>query len=218
MHRPPSGADPGEHLAAGERLSADERRAALLDVTRALVNEIGPGAITVGAVADRARVTRALVYKHFDNKDDLLRALYRREADRLDHQIRTHVEAAPDGFEPKLRAFVGATLDAVGEHAPFFTPLREAGADGGARRDQHDRDRRTVGYFARRAAQDFGIEPRTARSVIAVLFTGIRSLLSQMRSRPGSAQRQFLLDTYVEMTIGALDRLADRQSSGDPRP
>lgn len=206
-------AAPAPAPADAERLSADARRTALLDVARALVDDVGPGRITFGLVAERAGVTRALVYKHFGNKDDLLAALYRREAQQLDRQIRTGVEAAPDGFEPKLRAFIGATLDAVESHAPFFNPLREAGAGGRpAREDQRGRDRRTVAYFAQLAADDFGIDVPTARSVVAVLFTGIRSLLSQMRSRPGPAQREFLLHTYVEMTIGALDRLAGPRS------
>ena len=210
MHRPSSDAD------AAERMTGDERRTALLDVAKVLVTEIGPGAVTVGTVASRAGVTRTLVYKHFDNRDDLLRTLYRREARRLDEHIRACVEAAPDGFEPKLRAFIGATLDAVEEHGPFFTPLREVGADGTSRRDQRGRDRRIVDYFAQRAAQDFGIDLRTARSVIAVLFSGIRSLLSQLRSRPGTAQRTFLLDTYVETTLGAFDRLAHHRAPPDP--
>jgi AcrR family transcriptional regulator len=191
-------------------MSGDERRTTLLDVTKALVSEVGPGGVTMGLVAERACVTRALVYKHFANRHDILRALYRREAERLDRAIRAQVVAAPEGFEPKLRAFVGATLDAVEEHAPFFTPLREAGAGDTTRGDQRGWDRRTVGYFAQLASDDFGIDVRTARSVIAVLFSGIRSLLSQMRSRPGPAQREFLLDTYVEMTLGALARLAPR--------
>lgn len=210
MARSPSPAAPPE------RLPAPDRRAALLDATRALVNERGPAAVTMGSVAERARVTRALVYKHFDNKDDLLRALYRREAERLDRRIRARVEAAPEGFEPKLRSFIGATLDAVEEHAPFFTPLRAAGAAHGARRDQPDRDRRTLDYFVQRATRDFGVDPRTARTVLAVLFTGIQSLLAQMRSRPGPAQRRFLLDTYVEATIGALRHLASGDDPATP--
>src|SRR5688500_10126768 len=87
-----------------ERLPADQRKAALLDATKALVVEAGPGRVTIGTVADRAGVTRALVYKHFGNKDDLLQALYRQEAERLDRTIAAEVSAAPDGFEPKLRA------------------------------------------------------------------------------------------------------------------
>ena len=134
-------------------MSADDRRTTLLDVTKVLVSEGGPGTVTMGLVAERAGVTRALVYKHFANRDDILRALYRREAERLDRAIRAQVVAAPDGFEPKLRAFIGVTLDATEEHAPFFTPLREAGAGKGrtVRGDRRSRDRRTVDYFRRSA-------------------------------------------------------------------
>jgi AcrR family transcriptional regulator len=203
---------------ATDRLSADARREALLDVARQLVESTGPSAITMGVVAERAQVTRALVYKHFANKHELLDALYQREALALDRRIRAAVEAAADGFEPKLRAFIGASLDAVEEHGPFFTPLRAAGADASTRQDQPRRDRATVGYFADLAARDFGIDHRTARSVIAVLFSGIRSLLAQMRSRPGAAQRRFLLDTYVELAIGGLTRLAAGAAGAERRP
>jgi AcrR family transcriptional regulator len=208
MQAMPAAARPDS--ASSERLSADDRREALLDVAKGLVNDVGPGAITMGVVADQAGVTRALVYKHFANKHDLLVALYRREARGIDRAIRAEVVAAPDGFEPKLRAFIGATMDLLDQHGPFFTPLREASTDRAPRQDQRRRDQRTVAYFAELAERDFGIDGRTARSVIAVLFSGVRSLLSQMRSRPGASQRRFLLDTYVEMTIGALTRLARR--------
>ena len=198
-----------------DRVTADARRDLLLDAARDLVGETDPERITMGLVATRAGVTRALVYKHFRDRHDHLDALYRREARALDRRIRIAVEAADDGFEPRLRAFVDATLDAVEESAPFFTPLRAAGAARAGREDQRRRDRRTVGYFADLAERDFGIDPRTARTVIAVLFSGIRTLLGQMRSRPGAAGHQLLVDTYVEMTLGALTRLADGAPS-DP--
>lgn len=193
------------------RLAAGDRREALLDVARALVHEVGPAGITMGVVAERASVTRALVYKHFADREDLLVALHRREARRLDREIRASVAAAPDGFEPKLRALVGATLEAADEHGPFFTPLRDVRADREVRRDQRARDRRTVGFFAELAERDFGIDERTARSVVTVLLSGIRSLLAQARRQPGAAEQQFLVDTYVEMTVGGLQRLAARR-------
>ena len=84
-------------------LTSDERRELLLDVTRDLLAEGGPRAVTMGTVASGAEVTRALVYKHFDNKHDLLAALYQREAKALDRAIRVQVADTPDGFEPKLR-------------------------------------------------------------------------------------------------------------------
>lgn len=191
-----------------ERLPADQRRQALLDVAKDLVNESGPDAVTMGAVAERAEVTRALVYKHFDNKDTLLLELYRREASALDRGIRRQVEAADDGFEPKLRAFVRGCLDAAGEHGPFFAPLRSARTSDDARRQQRRWDRRTSGYFADLAAAEFGIEPATAATAIGVLFSGIQTLLSQLRRSPSAERRGELEAVYVEMTIGALERLA----------
>lgn len=200
-----------------DRLTAEARRDLLLDVARDLVCEIDPERITMGLVASRAGVTRALVYKHFADRHDLLDALYRQEARALDHRIRVAVEAADDGFEPKLRAMVDATLAEVEEGVPFFTPLRAVGAARAGREDQRRRDRRTVGYFADLAQTEFGIDPRTARTVISVLFSGIRTLLGQMRARPRAADRQLLLDTYVEMTLGALTRLAETRPAETPR-
>jgi AcrR family transcriptional regulator len=191
-----------------DRLSGDARREALLDVTRRLVDEQGPGGVTMGTVAERAGVTRALVYKHFENKDALLVALYQREASALDRRIRRHVDAAPEGFEPKLRAFVGACLEAVGEHSRFFTPLRSVGAGASTRRQQRRWDRRTSAYFVGLAVEEFGIDEGDAIAALGVLFLGLQSLLSEMRRSPGAAQREHLAAIYVEMTLGALTRLA----------
>lgn len=206
----------GEVGTEPERLPADERRQALLDVARAIVDETGADAVTMGSVAERAEVTRALVYKHFENKDALLLELYRREASALDRSIRAEVEAAPAGFEPKLRAFVRSCLAAAEEHGQFFAPLRGARSSEDARRQQRRRDRRTSGYFADLAAAEFGIDPATASTAIGVLLSGIQNLLSQMRRGPSDARRRELEDLYVEMTIGALTRLsrAPTSSSG----
>ncbi len=191
-----------------ERLRADERRERLMDVTRQLVLEVGPHSINIGAVADRAEVTRALVYKHFDNKDDLLLAVYRREAKRLDKQIRRIVEAAPPGLECKVRSFITAAIDAIDEHAPFFTPLQDARTDPSARRDRRNWDSRSVTYFAELAVQEYELDPATARAAMAVLLAGMPAVL--VRARNHVDDRADLEDIYVDTVLGALARLAAR--------
>lgn len=51
-------------------------RSALLDATRDLVEHEGVAAATMGAVADRAGVTRRSVYLHFKSRSELIGALF----------------------------------------------------------------------------------------------------------------------------------------------
>ena len=90
----------------------------------------------------------------------------------------------------------------------FFTPLRAFGSQPDAKTDRRSWDRRTVRYFAQLAEDDFGVDQRTARAAIAVQLSGLHSLLSQLRARPGAEQRGFLEHVYVEGAVGALTRLA----------
>ena len=61
------------------RLSAAARREQLLDVTTRLAAERGFHAISIEAVSARAGVTRALVYNHFRDLNQLLEAVVERE-------------------------------------------------------------------------------------------------------------------------------------------
>lgn len=194
----------GASAPAADRLTSDERREALLDVAQALVAERGAAHVTMGTVASRADVTRALVYKHFGNRSDILAALYRREARKLDRALRRLVEAAPEGFEPKLRAFIRGLLGAVDTHASVIVPLRPFGAGPTSRKDRRQRDRQTVGYFSQLASSEFELTDEVARPAISILFAGIDSLLAQAAARRPSADRAVLEELYVQLTMNAL--------------
>ena len=47
-------------------------RTKLLDAARELVAELGPGAVTVDAVAQRSGVAKTTLYRHFENGHDLI--------------------------------------------------------------------------------------------------------------------------------------------------
>jgi AcrR family transcriptional regulator len=65
------------------RLSADERRAQLLDATKEIVAEEGFHSVSIEAVARRAGITRPVVYEHFGDLNGLLEALVERESERV---------------------------------------------------------------------------------------------------------------------------------------
>jgi AcrR family transcriptional regulator len=191
-------------MVEAQRLSAEDRRNALIDAAAELVASGGVEAASMDAVAARANVSRPLVYKHFANRHELLAAVYRRQATELDAAIQVTVGRA-EGFEDKIRALVRSTLDAVTTHGPIFTPLARAGVrDAAFRTEQRARDRRTVRFFARLAMAEYGLPEAEATAATAVLLTGLESVRAQARNRPGPERRRFLEDLYVDLVVGGL--------------
>ena len=81
--------------------------------------------VSMEAVAERAGVSRPLVYKHFANRDELLAAAYRREASKLHQDLIGWPLRATSRrcTEPSLRGSIRATV----ERGQIFTALRAAG-------------------------------------------------------------------------------------------
>jgi AcrR family transcriptional regulator len=100
---------------ARPRLSAEERREQLLDVTKAIVDQRGFHAVSIEAVAREAGITRPVVYGHFADLQALLEALVEREGERALAQLATVLPTdlgAGDARE-KLLAGMRGYLEAV---------------------------------------------------------------------------------------------------------
>ena len=96
----------------GRRLDSSSRRDMLLDIAAEIALTDGPDAVSMEAVAERAGVSRPLVYKHYASRDELLGAVYRRAARDLHRQLVAEVEADVDAVLAQLTG-VGwnATVD-----------------------------------------------------------------------------------------------------------
>ncbi len=139
---------PSKHLARGRpgRLTREERREQLLDVTRAIVNDDGFHAVSIDRVAREAGISRPIVYEHFADLAGLLRALLAREGGRAHAQLDALIPARAEGLPiaEVLLDTLGAYLEAVAsepitwrlmlmppEGAPAFlrTGIEQARAD-----------------------------------------------------------------------------------------
>jgi len=193
---------------ASGRLRRAERHDALVSAAAILVAEQDVDAVSMEAVAARAGVSRALVYKHFANRHELLAALYRREASALDAEIVGAVGAA-EGFETIVRTLIRAVLVGARTRGATFARLQRAGArDATLRAEQAKRDRRTVRYFARLANEEFGLPEPQAHSAVRILLSGIDSVLAQWHAHPDREREQLLEDVYVNLMMGGLRTLA----------
>lgn len=91
-----------------QRLSKQERHTQLLDVARELIREAGTEEFTLARLAERAGVTKPVVYDHFGDKSGVLTELYRE----FEERQRATLDAALESAEPEVRAVARVVADA----------------------------------------------------------------------------------------------------------
>ncbi|MFF1557009.1 TetR/AcrR family transcriptional regulator [Streptomyces sp. NPDC058279] len=98
------------------RLAPADRRAQLLGVGARLFAARPYDEVLMEEVAERAGVSRALLYRHFASKHDLFAAVYRQAADDLLAETR---------FDPD-RTFVEQLVQGLDAHLDYFVANRHA--------------------------------------------------------------------------------------------
>ncbi len=194
-----------------DRMSTEERRHFIIDIALEILREEGAAGVNMGEVAQRAQVTRTLVYKHFANRSDLINETYRREAAKLHETIRSQIDEAI-GFENRMRAFVFAVLGAIDSHGWMFSPMEPQTHEQAFLSDQGQRDRKAVRYFAQLACDEFGLSLKETTSAMGILLSGIASFRLQAHVLTSQHEREFLAELYLDIVMAALVGLTDRSS------
>jgi AcrR family transcriptional regulator len=186
-----------------------DRRGVLLDAAAALVKADGIDALSMEAVADKAGVSRPLLYKHFANRGEVLTELYRRETTEVHEELSRAVIAAATVLDA-YRALVQGSLAAAAVHGSAFAALRSAGVSNSVlRKEQRSRDGVTARYFARRAVRELSIDEERALPATALLLSMIDDVLAQWRRRPTAERAAALEETFMTIVSAALDRLGE---------
>jgi AcrR family transcriptional regulator len=198
--------DPGER----GRLGREERREALLDAASALAVGGEPEAITMDAVAERAGVSRPLVYRHFPNREDLIAAVYQRETAHLHDQLAADVAAAAD-LDHMFRALIHGALRAAAERGHLFATLRSAGAwSSEVRRQQRQRDADTARSFAVCARRELGVDEATAHTTMYLLLSLVDPALARWRRDPTPEHAEMIETSFMTIVASTLAGLRDR--------
>jgi AcrR family transcriptional regulator len=169
---------PAEPRPARPRDSAATRRA-LLEAARELFVSEGYDGTTVRAVADRAGVNQALLFRHFGNKEALFtEAMVGRAKDVL--------EAGPDE-ELLERTLTSMLTDETRGTELFFATLRSAGNPEIAATARDELGRRYQRVFASLATPGPGDGPDDAElraDLLLAWLLGIGLLRTVLRSQP----------------------------------
>jgi AcrR family transcriptional regulator len=113
-------------------MSASARRAQVLDVATEMVSEQGFQSISIQGVANRAGVTRPIIYTHFGSLEGLLEEVIKREMSRARKQVsETELPALAEGdpvelMLESLATFLTAVKDHPGTWRLVLTPPQGA--------------------------------------------------------------------------------------------
>jgi AcrR family transcriptional regulator len=160
------------------RLAASALRAQLVDVGRGVFAERGYEATSVEEIAERAGITKPIVYEHFGGKEGLYAVIVDRE---IEHIVRSITEAISTGTpRERLERAALAFLRYVRERPGGFTVLlRDAPASkagGKMPALMHDLADRVGAIFTeqfRRAGYDAKAAPIYAHALVGmVAFVG----------------------------------------------
>src|SRR5688500_10964017 len=103
------------------RLPASERRAQLIDVGRAVFAKRGFEAASLEEIAERAKVSRPVLYEHFGGKEGLYAVIIDRE---MEYLVRRIAEAIATGTpRERIESAALAFLHYVRDHPEGFAVL-----------------------------------------------------------------------------------------------
>ena len=181
------------------RLSKEGRREQLLDVAAEIVVERGVAALTMEGLAERAGVSKALPYQHFDNAGAVLIALYGREIALLGRRVYEAVDGVADP-EERVRAAIHAYFDVVTERGRVLGAFTGSGSDVAAEADHGART--GVEFVTALLIKPFGFSGRRAR-MLASMFLGTLAGATDSWAH-GDAGRRSTEAVLASVIIGGL--------------
>lgn len=190
---------------ARTRLTADERREVFLDAAAATIVEQGVEALTMEGIAARTGVSKALGYRYFANREDVLIALFDRENLWIDDRIGT-VAAEDASFEARLREIIEVFLDHMERSGRLLAVLRHADiGQGPYHRRREERVREMEDYFADLVVDEYGIPRSQATLAVSVFIAGVSTMVQVGDER--RLPRHEVADTFVRLCLASLDGL-----------
>lgn len=189
------------------RLPAPVRRDQLLDVARAMIVAEGTEALTMESVAAAAGVSKTLGYAYFENRTELLLALFDREVGRLYERAAAEMEGCP-GLEGKFRAAVRVWFDVVASEGGVASVLLQSSQFRGRLGERRNRTIRQIeGLYGHMVAKQYGVPEERAVVAVAALLAGLGGVVERWRAT--GEPRELVEGTYLQVVRTTLEGLRE---------
>jgi AcrR family transcriptional regulator len=200
---------PTKRLSAAERRDQIERSATELFASR------GYAATTVEEITRAAGVTKPMLYRHFESKQELCIRLLERYRDELVSAPLARFDPGAADRREHLTAMIGAWLDHARSNPAatrlLFTPITGDPEVGGAQRELYERQRATQAALLREfapALEDAEIAPMAEMTRASLAALGLWWL------DHAEVDRERLVAVLLRMFEALIDPPADARASG----
>lgn len=190
-----------------KRLSAADRRAAILQGAQELIRDQGTERLTMDGLAAYCGINKALPYSHFKNKDDVIVALYNQLNGEIDQLVTQAIENL-EGFEQRIAGVVHTWIDFMesGRDVPSLQQARTA--SGELEQVREERLNAIAQFIASEIVAGTAMPMDKAFTVAAILIAGTQGLVHVYENTNISARE--LADTYIEMALGSIKAMNNK--------
>jgi AcrR family transcriptional regulator len=183
---------------AGHR---EQRRVAFVAAAMTVIEREGPSP-TVDQIAGELDVTRQALYRQFDDRADLDRAIAQAAADQLVAAVLPHLDLSGD-IESSVRSSLAAYVDYVQSHLSLYRFVRSHEADAAER--AKDSLRTKVASVARDYLVSTGASDPAVADVFATGVVGMAdAVVSRWLDEPAGLSRDDLVEHVVQMVVGVI--------------
>jgi AcrR family transcriptional regulator len=208
-------------MSGKNRMSASERREAILDAALGLFSERGFRGTTTREIAAAVGVTEPVLYEHFRTKSDLYTAIIDAKSEEGERRFREtlgpHLETDDD--EIFFRKLAGLILQFYEDHPEHIRLFLYTGLESHElshlcyQRHMSGALRQVAGYIKRRADQGAfrTVDPTlTAFAFVGmVVHHGLSTII--LKHRPEAPDRKTVINAIVDIFLNGVARVKENQ-------
>jgi AcrR family transcriptional regulator len=195
------------------RMAADDRRAQILEAALDAFASRGLDGVSLGEVADRAGISKALIYEHFDSKKDLHDAVLQASHDQLVGRVLESIAGAK-APEERLRLGLDAFLGFVEQHRTAWRIVHRNVTDpeiAPTLRRVQDEARDVVAQLISQHAPEEspveGVRMEIAVEMFAQQLVGAGQSLANWWDENRSISREVVLQAHMDFAWIGLERI-----------
>jgi AcrR family transcriptional regulator len=186
-------------------MSPEARRQAIVDAAVALILETGHSGVTLEQVAERAGISKALIYKYFPRREALLRAMLEQEFSALRGR---GLDSIPDEVpvERVIRGSVEQALRYYNDHGPILRLLSSDPEVADLARSGNRSSRsNATSYFIRTLGRNYGVPEDVAMIAVTMVVNAPIHTMSYLRRHRIDIDRT--VDVWTEFIVGGWQAL-----------